>query len=222
MDAKKKCVEKALEMISDGMVIGLGGGSTVALLVQELENHNRKVQAVSPSQATMDLCVQYHIPLLPLEMTEELDLAFDGCDEVDAGFHVLKSGGGIHTREKIVAAMAKKYIILTDEKKWMEKLEFSHPVALEVIRPARQLVRKRLEEMGAKVAERRSDEKMGVVISDDGNYLMDACFSEVDDMEGLSDKLDQIPGLVGHSLFCGFVTGVILAKANGEAQVIEK
>ena len=121
---KQKCAKRAYEMIQDKMTVGLGGGSTVALLIREIAGGEKQIRAVTPSQDTMDLCVGYGIPVQPLEMTSRIDIAFDGCDEVDRELNALKSCGGIHTREKIMAAMADEYILLADEGKLKEKLEF--------------------------------------------------------------------------------------------------
>ena len=192
---KQKCAQKAFEMIQDKMTVGLGGGSTVALLIREIAGSRKQICAVTPSQDTMELCVEYGIPVQPLEMTSRIDIAFDGCDEVDLELNALKSCGGIHTREKIMAAMADEYILLADEGKLKERLEFAFPVTVEVLRPARQYVKNCLEKMGAEVTERRSDQKAGLVISDDGNYLMEAHFPRTGDAKVLSDQLDRIPGI---------------------------
>lgn len=218
---KQKCAEAAFNLIQDGMIIGLGGGSTISLLVQKIEQQKKQIQVVTPSQDTMDLCQKFHIPVLSLETVDKIDIAFDGCDEVDINLNALKSGGGIHTREKLVAAMAKDYILLADEGKLKEILTFQHSITIEVIRPARQYIKKCLEKLGAMVTERRDGKKIGLVISDDGNYLLEAKFSEVKDIKLLSQKLDQIPGIVGHSLFYKFATKAIIAKQDG-IDIIEK
>ena len=133
---KQKCAEQAFEMIRDKITVGLGGGATVALLIRKIAGSGKQIRAVTPSQDTMELCMEYGIPVQPLEMTERIDIAFDGCDEVDRDLNALKSCGGIHTREKIMAAMADEYILLADENKFREKLEFNFPVTVEVMRPA--------------------------------------------------------------------------------------
>lgn len=218
---KQKCAEKAFEMIRDKMTVGLGGGATVALLIRKIAGSGKHIRAVTPSQDTMELCMEHGIPVQPLEMTERIDIAFDGCDEVDRDLNAFKSCGGIHTREKIMAAMADEYILLADENKFREKLEFNFPVTVEVLRPARRYVKKYLEKMGAEVTERRADKKTGLVISDDGNYLMEARFPRTDNAKVLSDRLDQIPGIAGHSLFCGIVAKAVIVKEKG-IDIIEK
>lgn len=218
---KLKCAQKAFEMIEDGMIVGLGGGQTVALLINEIEKHQKRIQAVTPSQDTLKLCMEHHIPVLPLMMTEEIDIAFDGCDELDAELNALKSCGGIHTQEKIAACMAREYVLLADEGKYHEKLHFSYPVTAEVLPEALSYVKKRLKDMGAELSERRSKQKAGLTVSDNGNYLLEAKFSKVEDTGKLSSELDGIPGLVGHSLFYGIASKAIIAKAD-EIAVVEK
>ncbi len=212
---KQKCAKKAFEMIQDGMVIGLGGGSTVALLIQEIAQGSKKIQAVTPSQDTLQLCVEHRIPVLPLAMMDTVNLAFDGCDELDTQLNALKSCGGIHTREKIVACMADEYVLLADEAKLKEQLAFTCPVTVEALRPAVSYVQKCLSGMGAEVTKRRSDGKTGILVSDDGNYLLEARFQKVEDAGKLAADLDRIPGLVGHSLFYQIASKAILAKRDG-------
>lgn len=218
---KQKCAKEAFAMIEDGMTIGLGGGRTIAFLIEEIKKSGKRVVAVTPSQDTMELCIQHHIPVQSLEVTSQIDLGFDGCDEVDLHLNALKSNGGIHTREKIAASMAKDYILLADEEKYSESLTFEHPVAIEVIPSARAYVKKCLEEMGAHVTERRSGSKTGYVISDDGNYLMDARFSEILPLEELDRRLNGLPGIVGHSLFYQIASKAIIAGKQG-IRIVER
>ena len=218
---KQKCAKKAFEMIEPGMTIGFGGGATVALLIQELEQRSKKITAVTPSLDTMELCIQRHIPVLPLEMASHIDLAFDGCDELDYQLNALKSRGGIHTREKITAAMATEYILLADEGKIHKRLPFHVPVALEVLPSARSYLKACLTNMWATVTERRDSQKSGLTITDDGSYLMDASFPEPPDLLLLSNTLDRMPGIVGHSLFPRIASKAIIAREQ-DIQILER
>lgn len=218
---KQQCAKKAVELIKQGMIVGLGGGSTVGFLIQEIESSNLRIQAVTPSMDTEGLCRKHHIPVLPLESVSAIDIAFDGCDELDDQLNALKSCGGIHTREKIVAAMAKDYVLLADEEKQKERLTFSYPVTVEVVRSGRAFVKTRLEALGAVVTERRSSGKSGLTITDDGHYLMEAKFERVEDLEQLATELDAIPGLLEHSLFNGIATKALIA-AKDEIYLIER
>lgn len=218
---KKKCAQKAFSMIEDGMTVGLGGGQSIAFLIEELEKSEKMILAVTPSQDTLELCLKHQIPVRSLEMTDQIDIAFDGCDELDENLNALKSNGGIHTREKIVAAMAKNYILLADEQKYHKTLSFYHPITIEVIRSARAAVKKSLKNMGAGVIERHADKKAGFVISDDGNYLMDVRFSNHSSLDEINAKLNRIPGIVEHSLFYQIATKAIIASENG-IKIVER
>lgn len=218
---KKKCAKKAFELIKPGMTVGLGGGSTVAFLIEQIAESGMQIQAVTPSEDTMNLCVSHGIPLVPLELAERIDIAFDGCDELDLELNALKSCGGIHTREKITAAFADEYVLLADEEKLSPKLTFRVPVTVEVIRSAKCYVAGQLKAMGAVVSERRGAGKSGTVISDDGNYLLDAAFGQVNDVEALSRTLKGITGIVETSLFYRIATKAIIVKQDG-IEIIER
>lgn len=208
---KKRCAEEAIKMISEGMIVGLGGGSTVAFLIEEIKNSGKKIQAVTPSMNTEELCRKNGIAVIPMSQVEKIDVAFDGCDEVDWEFNALKSCGGIHTREKLVADMSQKYFLLADEVKYHEELKFEYPVTVEVLPSARSYVKRQLSLLGAEVRERMCDNKTGLTITDDGNYLMEARFIESQNVEELNDALNAMSGIIGHGLFYKKATGVIVA-----------
>lgn len=218
---KQKCAKEAAKMIKDGMIIGFGGGSTVQYLIEEVALSGKKIQAVTPSMDTEEICNTYHIPVLSLSCVDHIDLAFDGCDELDRNLNAIKSCGGIHTREKIVAEMADQYFLLADESKFFEELQFHYPITVEVLPSARSYVGKRLEQLGGVVSERHCTNKTGLTITDDGNYLMEVEFKSVLDIEILNQKLNAIPGLVGHALFYQVGTGAIISGTDG-IQILNK
>ena len=217
---KKKCAKEALNMIKDGMVLGLGGGSTVGLLINEI------VVAVTPSSDTEALCIANGIPLCSMESVEHVDIAFDGCDEADQDLNALKACGGIHTREKILATLADDYFLLLDESKLSERLQFNYPVTVEVVKSARSLAMKCLKEMGASVTIRKSKEKAGYTVADDGGYLMEAVFeaekvADPSALKELNEKLNAIPGMIGHGLFYQVATGAIVVGKD-EIKVLKR
>ena len=225
---KLLCAKKAYEMIEDSSTVGLGGGSTVALIADLIAQGGKRVSVVTPSYDTEELCRAKGIDVLPLDQVNAVSVAFDGCDELDPNLDALKSCGGIHTREKIVAGMAESYVLLADETKVHERLEFSFPVTLEVLPAARELVRCRLEKMGAAVSMRKSPAKAGLAIGDDGGYLMEADFSQVMGaaepaygVRELSDTLDRLPGVIAHGLFANIASAAIIAGTEG-VRVIRK
>lgn len=230
---KQKCAKEAAKMIKDNMIVGFGGGSTVSYLIEEIACSNKKVFAVTPSMDTEEICLAHNIQVLPLSTISEIDIAFDGCDEVDVNLNAIKSCGGIHSREKIVAAMAKKYILLADESKYSKQLQFTYPVTVEVLPSARRYVKKELRKLGADISERHCSNKTGLTITDDGNYLMEAIFDiETELIQGLAinsneglrildQKLNSIAGIVGHGLFYHVASGVIIAGREN-ARVLMK
>lgn len=218
---KRKCAKEAAKMIKDGMTTGFGGGSTVQYLIEEVALSGKKIRAVTPSMDTEEVCNKYHIPVLSLSHVGHIDIAFDGCDELDRDLNAIKSCGGIHTREKIVAEMAEQYILLADESKFFEQLQFGYPITVEVLPCARTFVREKLEQMGAIVNERHCANKTGLTVTDDGNYLMEAEFKSTSEIEMLNQQLNEIPGLVGHALFYQVGTGAIIAGAD-DIRILKK
>lgn len=206
---KQRCALEALKYIKDGMIVGLGGGSTIGYLVEYLEERHFDIQVVTPSYQTANLCIKHHLNVIPTWSIDHVDIAFDGCDEVDLQLHALKSGGAIHTKEKIIASMAKDYVLLVDESKVFETLPFHHSITLEVIPEAMNYVRKQVQLLGAKVTMRTSQAKDGYTISDHGHFIMEAKFDNVQDIEVLNDELNHIVGIVDTSLFVNIATKVL-------------
>jgi ribose 5-phosphate isomerase A len=165
---------------------------------------------------TKQLCIKSGLEVLPTPFVDKVDVAFDGCDQVDRELNALKSGGAIHTREKLIDSMVKDYIILVDDKKVVEKLEFKKPVAIEVLTEGLGYVEKCLREIGATMEIRRSSNKNGFLISDDGNAIIDAFFDKVEDIAALDKKLNSIFGVIGTSLFVNKVTKIIIAERAAE------
>ncbi|MDO5352989.1 MAG: ribose 5-phosphate isomerase A [Succinatimonas sp.] len=206
---KRRCAKEALKYIENGMIVGLGGGSTISYLVEYLEKENLDIQVVTPSHQTAMLCLEHHLTVLPTWSVSCIDVAFDGCDEVDLNLNALKSNGAIHTKEKIIASMAKQYILLVDESKVYERLPFYKSVTLEVIPEAKSYVIKQVEKLGGKVSMRTSQAKDGVTISDHGNFIMDVKFDKVKDVIKLDNDLRGIVGIIDTSLFVDVVTSVL-------------
>lgn len=196
------------------MTIALGGGSTILLLIEEIKRKNLQVQIATPSVLTKQACLAQEIPVLSLEDTAQLDLAFDGCDEVDQQLNALKSCGGIHTREKLVAKMAKEYLLLADNYKYHQELSFKHPICLEVLPSAKSYVLDQLAKLGVKVVIREAKHKIGWQLSDDGNYLLDAYFKQPKNLAVFNTFLNELPGVVGHSFFYQIATQAIVADEN--------
>ena len=218
---KKRCALKALELIEDGMTIGLGGGSTISFLISFIRDAQRDVQIVTPSYSTASLCAEAGLTVIPTHLVPQIDIAFDGCDEVDWSLNALKSGGAIHTKEKIIASLAKDYVLLVDETKVFQDLYFDVPVALEVIPEARLYVSNEMKKLCAEVAERKSSAKDGITMSDNGNLIMDAYFKPTVNLKELNGRLKQMVGVVDTSLFYQIATKMIVATET-TTKIIER
>lgn len=225
MNMKQLCAKEALKYIKDGMCIGLGGGSTIGYLAEYLAKEERKITVVTPSDDTAELCKNLGLMVLSLEMTAHINIAFDGCDELDKELNALKANGAIHTKEKIIASMAEKYVLLIDESKFYDTLPLKDSVTLEVIPQSRNYVQAQIEKLGGKAVMRKSGAKAGFVISDNGNYIMDTDFSNVAAFAGkpeeLYQKLKQLTGVVETALFID-VVAFALRVCGDEVKVIEK
>jgi ribose 5-phosphate isomerase A len=222
--AKFNAAQAALEHIKDGMVVGLGTGSTSAHLVRLLGERVRqglRVKGVPTSEATRNLAEQVGVPLLEISQVSSLDVDIDGADEVDPGFRLIKGGGGALLREKIVAAASKRMVVIADETKWVETLG-AFPLPVEVSRFGFALTAQRIGEAlretgcaGHEVILRVSGKANEPVITDGGNYIIDAHARRIPNAEALAERLQAIPGVVEHGLFIGLATTVILGKAKG-------
>lgn len=227
MDAnvlRKLCAQEAMNYIKDGYIIGLGAGRTIETLISylmEQVSKGLKVKVVTPSYNTKKLCVDNGIDVVETYFINQVDVAFDGCGEVDKDLYASKGGGGVFTKEKLIAAMAKEYILLIDESKFSYRLSYNYPISLEVLKDSLSYVIKSVENLGGKTSIRSSNIKDGYTITDDGNFLLDIQFNEVIDFKELNNNLNNIVGVIGTSLFTKEVTKIIIAKEN-EIQIISK
>ena len=216
MNAKLNACKGAMEHVKDGMVLGLGSGSTVAyfigLLGEEMMK-GKKFVSVATSFDTEMLAKKNGIPIVSLDMVKKIDLAVDGADIVK-DHHVLKGGGGALAREKVVGYFADELIIVIDEGKL--KLE-SYPIVVEVLPFSYSLVMKQLEEMGAKPVLRTGGKKVGPVVSDNGNFLIDAEMG-INDAKKLETELNQIPGVVENGIFTKF-SKIIVGGDKGHREL---
>lgn len=220
-EAKKAAGESAASLIKDGMVVGLGTGSTVAWTIRkvgEMVEAGLDILGVPTSYQAEALAIESGIRLTTLSQHPVLDLAIDGADQVDADLFAIKGGGAAHTREKVVACSARRFVIVADESKYFEKL--SHPVPVEVLPFAARLAERRLKELGGVPMLRLGKMKDGPVITDNGNFVMDVNFGTIVDPASLAARLCGIPGLIEHGIFDN-LDELYLAR-NGEVEIIRK
>jgi ribose 5-phosphate isomerase A len=218
-EAKRRVSLEAVKHVEDGFVVGLGSGSTAAYGIKELGRQmlqkGLRVLGVPSSSQAMMLAVQSGIPLTTLDEHPILDLAIDGADQIDKKLNLIKGGGGALTREKIVASAAKQFVVIADETKLVEKLGKNCRVPVEVLPFALATATAGIKELGGKPLLREGKGKVGAVVTDNGNYIVDVDFGSVDDAEELNRRLKLIPGVIETGLFIGMADIVYLGKADG-------
>jgi ribose 5-phosphate isomerase A len=221
-DAKRAVGESAAELVKDGMVVGLGTGSTVAWTIKNLgarvKEEGLDILGVPTSYQAESLAIDSGIKLTSLSQHPVLDLAIDGVDQMDARLFAIKGGGAAHTREKVVSCSAKRFVVVADGSKYLEKM--NHPVPVEVLPFAARLVEMRLKDLGGKPILRLGKMKDGPVITDNGNFVMDVDFGVIEDPKALAARLCPIPGLLEHGIFDN-VDELHLAR-EGKVEIIRK
>ncbi|MDD1742240.1 MAG: ribose-5-phosphate isomerase RpiA [Methanotrichaceae archaeon] len=200
---KRIAGESAAALVKDGMVIGLGTGSTVAwtinMLGQRIREEDLQILGIATSYQSEALAVNLGIRLTTLNEHPFLDLAIDGADQVDNKLFGLKGGGAAHTREKIISCSAKKFVVVIDKSKFRENL--NRPVSVEVLPFASKLVDHKMKALGGRPILRQGRMKDGPVITDNGNFIMDVDFGIIEDPPVLAEKLDRMTGLIEHGIF---------------------
>lgn len=218
MNYKKEAAKEAAKIIKPNQIIGLGAGSTIAYLVEELSNNIEKKDTlcfVSPSKETEELLVNFKMKVLNAEQLNSIDLYFDGCDLVDSQLNAFKSGGGIHTDEKVFTSMAKEFILLGDTSKYIDRLDKSCPLTVEVISEAITLIINNLEnsfDIESINVRKKSDKE--AVLTKRGTSLLDVNFSILPELS-LINNIKIWPGIIDHSLFYKIATHAILCGAEG-------
>jgi len=222
---KQEVGRQAAARVESNTIIGLGTGSTTAFAIQfigerlasgELSN----IKGVPTSFQASVLAKQYGIPLTTLDDIDGIDLAIDGADEVDPQMNLIKGGGAAHTREKIVDALAKHFIVVVDSSKLVDKLGTTFPLPVEVLPLAVTPVSMALEALGGKPELRMGIKKDGPVITDQGNMILDVKFEAIDDPAGLEKIINNIPGVLDNGLFVGVASEVLVGEVkDGQASV---
>ena len=222
---KREAARHAFQFIKNNDLVGLGAGSTVAHIVEMLNEKKGElsIQLLTSSFSTLQLLQQYKFHVIPASSVSEIDIYFDGCDQFDKGLNALKSGGGIHTREKILASMAKQFILVGDEEKYSEEFDSRFPVALEILPEALKYVLATVAMLypQAETKLRTGDKKDGAVITDNGNFLTDVWFNDWPEISSLSATLKSITGVVETSLFYNLAHKAVIVGING-IRVLEK
>ncbi len=216
MNGKYNAAKLALNFVKDGIVLGIGSGTTVEiflnLLGKEIKENELTVYGVPSSYQSHILAVKNGIKIVDLLEYPELDLCIDGADQVDSQLNCIKGGGGAMTREKIVASASSKVVIIVDESKLSEDLNAKVPV--EIIPFAYGVVKKKISKIAKKQEIRLANKKLGPVITDNGNFIIDCELGTIKEPEKLEQEINNIPGVVENGIFPSKIIDLIIVGTN--------
>ncbi len=215
---KQAVAAAAVEQIKDGMVLGLGSGSTAALMIQALgaklaSGELRDIVGVTTSFQGEVMAAELGIPLRNLTAVDRIDLAIDGADEVDPSFQLIKGGGACHVQEKLVASRADRFVVVVDSTKIVDRLNLGFLLPVEVLPGAWRQVQGRLAELGGVADLRMAQCKAGPVVTDQGNLVLDVSMAGgIGDPEDLECRINNLPGVLENGLFVNLTDEVLVGE----------
>jgi ribose 5-phosphate isomerase A len=212
--SKKTAAEKAVGYIRDGMVVGLGTGSTAEYAIKKIADRKLDITGIPTSERTEKLARKRGIQLASIEEYGEIDVDIDGADEVDPEFNLIKGGGGAHTREKRVAEKAKTFIVVVDHMKLVKKLG-SFPVAVEVKPSEKETAEEELRKLGGIPTVREN------FTTDNGNVIIDAKFS-IKNPQKLEEEINKILGVVENGIFSRRKPDIVVVGYNKKTKILER
>lgn len=214
---KKHAAKEALSYVKDNMVIGIGSGSTVSHFIAYLGERVKEglhIIGVPTSKETERLCLLHGIPLITTQIPAYIDFTVDGADEFDSYLRLIKGGGGYLLKEKLVASLSKRTVIITDSRKRVDVLGRTYALPIEVIPVMWNQVAQRVNQMGGEASLRTDGEPQRPYVSENGHYIIDCKFPFIDQPERLAHVLKQIHGVMEHGLFIGVADEVIMGEKN--------
>ena len=223
---KQIVADAAIKEVKSDMIIGLGSGSTAALMIKSLAGEIRSgklknIIGVATSFQSEVLALELDIPLVDLASVSQIDLAIDGADEVDPGFQLIKGGGACHVREKLVASKANQLLIVVDETKIVQNLNLSFPLPVEVLPNAWKQVQEVLSKMEGNSTLRMANKKAGPVVTDQGNLILDVFFNEgIKKPKEIEMSINNIPGVLENGLFVDLTDKVLVGKIENNIPVV--
>lgn len=216
--ARAAAAAAAVELVEAGMTIGLGSGRAV-WEVARLLGERGGVRAAVASDRTAELARDLGIELVELDGSLELDLALDGADEVDSELRLIKGGGGALLREKIVISAARRFVVVAETPKRVERLGQRFRLPVEVVRFAWRDTRRRLRPLLRDAVLRTADG--GPYVTDEGHHILDCVLPPDADPDTLGHELKEVPGVVEHGLFIGMAERALLGRPDGGVDTLE-
>ena len=223
---KQVVANAAIKEVKSNMILGLGSGSTAALMIKSLADEIRSgklqnIKGVATSFQSEVLALELNIPLVDLASVSQIDLAIDGADEVDPRFQLIKGGGACHVREKLVASKANKLLIVVDETKLVQNLNQSFPLPVEVLPNAWKQVQEVISEMNGSSSLRMATKKAGPVVTDQGNLVLDVLFNDgIKNPKDIEMKINNIPGVLENGLFVDLTDKVLVGKIENNIPIV--
>jgi ribose 5-phosphate isomerase A len=221
-EAKRLVAKRAVEFVKDGMVVGLGTGTTATFFIHELAARKLKIRCVASSDASHALAESLGMSVATLEELPALDVYIDGADEIARvagdGLGLIKGGGGALLREKIVASATKNFIVVADSTKLVDHLG-KFPLSVEVIQMALPLVQPRLAALSLNPKLRPAKSGEGAFTTDEGNYILDCACGRIDDPQKTASEIRAIIGVVEHGLFLDMASLALVAGENGVTEI---
>jgi ribose 5-phosphate isomerase A len=216
---KQAAARAAVQLVEPGNIVGLGSGSTSAFAIRFLAERVREglnIRGIPTSSQTQHLAEQLGIPLTTLDEHPVIDIDIDGADEIDSQLNLIKGGGGAFLREKIIASVSKKFVVIGDAAKQVTRLG-KFPLPVEVVPFAQSLIKPQIEALGAGV-KLREYAYGNPYVTDEGHHILDCSFGAISDPPALAQKLCNMPGVVEHGLFIGMAEIALIGK---DGQVIQ-
>jgi len=223
---KQVVAEAAIKQIESEMILGLGSGSTAALMIKSLADVIRSgklknIKGVATSFQSEVLALELGIPLIDLASVSQIDLAIDGADEVDPTFQLIKGGGACHVREKLVASKANQLLIVVDETKLVKSLNQSFPLPVEVLPNSWKHVQDVVSEMNGSSTLRMATKKAGPVVTDQGNLILDVLFDGgIKNPKQIEMSINNIPGVLENGLFVDLTDKVLVGKIENNVPIV--
>lgn len=225
-DAKRRAVLKALQPVRNGWIIGVGSGTTTAYALAEISRVAKakrfELSIVPTSHQIEHLAIAHGLRIRTMNEVHTVDYAIDGADQVEVpSLNVVKGGGGAMLREKIVDSAAHRLAIVVDERKLAKHLGEKQPIPLEVLPLAYKSVQVKITNMGGRARLRESTGKAGPVVTDNGNFILDADFGSIAYPTQLDQRLKMLPGVLETGLFLKMVDCVYVGRKNGKVEVLQ-
>ena len=223
---KKAVAEAAVNEVTSNMIVGLGSGSTAAIMIKTLANkiktgELKEIRGVPTSFQSEVLALELGIPLIDLVSVDQIDLAIDGADEVNPSYQLIKGGGACHVREKLVASKANKLLIVVDQTKLVKNLNEEFPLPVEVLPSAWKQVKDVIEDMDAQCKLRLAEKKAGPVVTDEGNLILDVLFNGgINNPKEIELQINNIPGVLENGLFVDLTYKVLVGKVENNQTVV--